>query len=118
MHVPKWPNVTVVNALGDFGLTHSRLAFIDGEIDPWRPCTPHSQYAPKRKDTTSRPFKLIPGMLLISGECEVDEAADGVHHHDQNGLKNHKEEPKHIQEIHHEEVEFVKAWLKEWNPPK
>lgn len=103
MHVPKWPNVTVVNALGDFGLTHSRLAFIDGEIDPWRPCTPHSQYAPERTDTVSRPFKLIP---------------DGVHHHDQNGLKKHKEEPKHIQKIHHEEVKFVKAWLKEWKPPK
>ncbi|KIM30824.1 hypothetical protein M408DRAFT_327787 [Serendipita vermifera MAFF 305830] len=103
MRVPEWPNVTVVNELGDFAITHSRLAFIDGEIDPWRPCTPHSQYAEPRDDTISRPFKLIP---------------DGVHHHDQNGLRNPKKEPKHIQRIHHQEVEFVKAWLKEWKAPK
>jgi hypothetical protein len=65
MRVPEWPNVTVVNELGDFALTHSRLAFIDGEIDPWRPCTPHSQYALPREDTISRPFKLIPGMFPL-----------------------------------------------------
>ncbi|KAG8798043.1 hypothetical protein FRC17_007571, partial [Serendipita sp. 399] len=29
MIVPEWPNVTVVNELGDFGLTYPRLAFID-----------------------------------------------------------------------------------------
>ncbi|KAG8776778.1 hypothetical protein FRC20_004585 [Serendipita sp. 405] len=101
MTIPMWPNVTVVNELGGFGLTYPRLAFIDGEIDPWRPCTPHSRWAPPRNDTISKPFKLIPG---------------GVHHHDQNGLRKHKKEPKHIQEIHREEIEFVQAWLKEWIP--
>ncbi|PVF95215.1 peptidase S28 [Serendipita vermifera] len=99
MQVPAWPNVTIVNALGDFAISYPRLAFIDGEIDPWRPCTPHSQYALPRNDTISRPFKLI---------------KDGVHHHDQNGLKNHTEEPEHIRVIHQQEIEFVKAWLKEW----
>jgi hypothetical protein len=61
MHIPEWPNVTAVNTLGDFALTADRLAFIDGSIDPWRPCTPHSQYAPPRTDTVLRPFKLILG---------------------------------------------------------
>ena len=29
--VPQWPNVTVVNALGDYGIADDRLAIIDGE---------------------------------------------------------------------------------------
>lgn len=29
--VPAWPNVTVVNELGDYGLAADRLAFIDGD---------------------------------------------------------------------------------------
>ena len=61
MHVPEQPNVTSVNVFGDFGLAADRLAFVDGSIDPWRPCTPHSRYAPPRDDTNLRPFKLIPG---------------------------------------------------------
>ena len=66
MHVPDWPNVTAVNVLGDFGLAADRLAFVDGSIDPWRPCTPHSRYASPRKDTILRPFKLIPGKLFMN----------------------------------------------------
>jgi hypothetical protein len=38
----------------------------------------------------------------------------GVHHWDENGLLDREKEPKEIQKIHREEVEFVKAWLKEW----
>jgi hypothetical protein len=74
--VPEWPNVTVVNALGDYGLAADRLAFIDGDggcavdfgrldtecmyaEDPWLPATPHSPHAPERADTILRPFKLI-----------------------------------------------------------
>jgi len=33
-------------------------------VDPWRPDTPHSQYAKEREDTIIRPFKLIPSTLL------------------------------------------------------
>ncbi|KAF8586289.1 peptidase S28 [Ramaria rubella] len=97
--VPSWPNVTAVNALGDFDIAADRLAFVDGEIDPWRPATPHSDYASPRNDTILRPFKLIPG---------------GVHHWDENGLRDSEQEPADIQKIHGEEVEFVKAWLKDW----
>lgn len=34
--VPNWPNITDVNARGDYELEAHRLAFIDGEADPWR----------------------------------------------------------------------------------
>ncbi|GAB1521920.1 Peptidase S28 [Rhizoctonia solani] len=95
--VPDWPNVTAVNALGDYGLSTDRLAFIDGDEDPWLPATPHSPHAPERADTVLRPFKLI---------------RTGVHHHDENGVEPHSEEPAHIQAIHRQEIEFVKAWLK------
>ncbi|KAH7341771.1 serine carboxypeptidase S28-domain-containing protein [Rhizoctonia solani] len=95
--VPEWPNVTVVNALGDYGLVADRLAFIDGDEDPWLPATPHSPHAPERADTIMRPFKLI---------------RKGVHHHDENGVEPHNKEPAHIQAIHRQEIEFVKAWLK------
>jgi hypothetical protein len=30
-------------------------------VDPWRPATPHSDYAYDREDTVLRPFKIIPG---------------------------------------------------------
>ena len=29
--VPRWPNVTVVNSLGDFEIAADRLAFVDGD---------------------------------------------------------------------------------------
>ena len=34
-------------------------------VDPWRPVTPHSDEADDREDTILRPFKLIPGTLLL-----------------------------------------------------
>ncbi len=76
--VPPLPNITAVNVLGDFAIAADRLAIIDGEgesylehynfrltgdtllVDPWKPDTPHSQYAEDRKDTILQPFKLIP----------------------------------------------------------
>jgi hypothetical protein len=68
--VPPLPNVTAVNALGDFGIAADRLAIIDGEVDPWKPATPHSRYAKDRKHTRLRPFMEIKG---------------GVHHWDEVG---------------------------------
>ncbi|KAF8557400.1 peptidase S28 [Imleria badia] len=97
--VPAEPNITVVNALGDFAIAADRLAIIDGEVDPWRPCTPHSEYADDREDTTLQPFKLIP---------------DGVHHYDEYGLRNTDDEPPEIQQIHYEMIEFVREWLKDF----
>ncbi|KAJ7160080.1 serine carboxypeptidase S28-domain-containing protein [Mycena filopes] len=100
--VPQLPNVTVVNALGDFGIAADRLAIIDGEVDPWRPATPHSDYAYDREDTVLRPFKLIPG---------------GVHHYDEWGLRDLADEPPEIRKIHEEMIFFVREWLKEWKAP-
>ncbi|KAF8467929.1 peptidase S28 [Russula ochroleuca] len=102
--VPSLPNVSAVNALGDYHIAADRLAFIDGEVDPWRPYTPHSNYggAVERDDTLLRPFKVIPG---------------GVHHWDENGLREGEREPKEIREIHEEMIEFVKVWLKDWEGP-
>ncbi|KAJ7213888.1 serine carboxypeptidase S28-domain-containing protein [Mycena pura] len=99
--VPALPNVTVVNELGDFDIAADRLAIIDGEVDPWRPDTPHSDYALDRADTTLRPFKLIPG---------------AVHHYDEYGLADLADEPPEIRKIHEEMIFFVKKWLKDWTP--
>ncbi|KAI0062858.1 peptidase S28 [Artomyces pyxidatus] len=98
--VPRLPDVGAVNVLGNFDIAEDRLAIIDGEIDPWRPDTPHSQYyAKERPDTILRPFKLVPG---------------GVHHWDENGLRNSTAEPQEIRLIHEQEVAFVQAWLKDF----
>jgi len=101
--VPPLPNLGVVNKLGSFSIAADRLAFIDGDVDPWKPNTPHSEHASNREDTILRPFKLIPG---------------GVHHYDENGLRNMADEPLHIQKIHKETIHFVKEWLKDWKAPK
>ncbi|PCH40119.1 peptidase S28 [Wolfiporia cocos MD-104 SS10] len=100
--VPPLPNVTAVNVLGDFDIAADRLAIIDGEVDPWRPDTPHSEYAKDRGDTILRPFKLIPG---------------GVHHYDEYGLRDISAEPAEIEKIHTEMIEFVTKWLKERKAP-
>ncbi|KAI5476322.1 hypothetical protein MNV49_007893, partial [Pseudohyphozyma bogoriensis] len=102
--VPKTPNVTEINQWGGFELEYSRLAFIDGSEDPWIYATPHSPNAanPKRKDTISKPFKVIKG---------------GVHHWDENGLLD-GEEPAVIKKVHLEEVGFVMFWLDEWEKKK
>jgi hypothetical protein len=40
----------------------------------------------------------------------------GVHHWDENGLANPADEPPEIQAIHNAEIEFVRAWLKDFKP--
>ncbi|EJD41230.1 peptidase S28 [Auricularia subglabra TFB-10046 SS5] len=99
--VPRLPDVDgAVNSLGDFAIAADRLAFIDGTADPWMPATPHSWHAKPRPDTTRRPFKWI---------------VDAVHHWDENGLANPADEPRRIREIHYEEVQFVRSWLREFD---
>ncbi|CDO71761.1 hypothetical protein BN946_scf184920.g45 [Trametes cinnabarina] len=102
--VPAEPNITAVNSLGGYNIAYDRLAIIDGQWDPWRGDTPHSPdpAAHPRPDTIIRPFKLI---------------FQGVHHYDENGLADHSKEPPQIRAIHEQEVEFVKAWLKDFKPP-
>ncbi|KAG8970253.1 hypothetical protein FRC03_010443 [Tulasnella sp. 419] len=95
--IPLWPNVTSVNSLGDYGIAKDRLAFIDGDRDPWIAATPHSWHAPEREDTVTRPFKIIPS---------------GVHHWDENSLTDNNLEPVFIGKIHSAEVNFVREWLR------
>jgi hypothetical protein len=41
----------------------------------------------------------------------------GVHHWDENGLRDGEREPTEIRQIHNEMIEFVKVWLKDWEVP-
>ena len=47
--------------------------------------------------------------------CLVTNGVGAVHHWDENGLANSSAEPVEIRTIHEEEIEFVKAWLKDFN---
>jgi len=98
--VPSLPNISAVNALGSYDMAADRLAFIDGEVDPWKPQTPHGDGAVDRDDTVLRPFKMIP---------------NAVHHYDEWGLLNVLEEPPEIRRIHADMISFVTSWLKDWD---
>ncbi|KAK0544641.1 Serine carboxypeptidase S28 [Tilletia horrida] len=104
--VPDRPDIASVNALGAFEISIDRLAIINGQYDPWRGATPHSEEfagGGSRPDTLNRPFKLIPNCW---------------HHCDENGLPSEErkkgKEPERIRKIHEEEIQFVKAWLADW----
>ncbi|KAK5655498.1 hypothetical protein OQA88_5769 [Cercophora sp. LCS_1] len=100
-------NVKVINKHGGFGLSYPRLAFVDGERDPWRAATPHKIGLPVRKSTIDEPYILIEG---------------GVHHWDENGLFHNETTPdlppKPIIEAQQAEIEFVKAWMEDWKKAK
>jgi hypothetical protein len=78
--VPFMPNVTAVNALGDFDIAEDRLAIIDGEVDPWKPATPHSQYAVDREHSRLRPFLEIQGGVHHWDEVIVISSHEGGMH--------------------------------------
>jgi hypothetical protein len=98
------PNMESINKYGGFNFSHSRLAFVDGEHDPWRQAGVHALGQNEdRESTTDEPFILIEG---------------GVHHWDQFGSKPGARSswvaPENVQAVHKEEIRFVKAWLEEW----
>ncbi|KAL7941411.1 serine carboxypeptidase S28 domain-containing protein [Trichoderma barbatum] len=97
------PDIESINKLGGFNFSYPRLAILDGEQDPWRSATPHATGLPDRKSTISEPFMLIDW---------------GVHHWDEFGLPEDMQipglPPPQVAQAHETEVEFVKAWLKEW----
>ena len=96
-------NTSIINAYGGYDIAYDRLAFIDGEVDPWRDVTPHSPFAKPRTSTTQQPFIQM---------------ANAVHHWDENGLFPNETTPdlppKPIADTQAAEAAFVKAWLKEW----
>ncbi|PNY29614.1 serine protease EDA2, partial [Tolypocladium capitatum] len=95
------PDVDSINRLGGLNFSYPRLALIDGAQDPWRAASPHAMGLPDRESTTEEPFMLIDW---------------GVHHWDENGLKDEVEglPPKQVVEAQRKEVEFVQAWLQEF----
>lgn len=102
------PSVDLINKYGGFDLSYPRLAFIDGEQDPWRPATPHASPfvhgVRNRTSTVSEPFILIEG---------------AVHHWDENGLFANETRdgpalPETIRDVQAQEISFVLEWMFEW----
>ncbi|KAG0152169.1 hypothetical protein CROQUDRAFT_103153 [Cronartium quercuum f. sp. fusiforme G11] len=101
--LPATPEVSRLNSYGGVKIEADRLAFIDGEFDPWIHATPHSPSAPHRTSTSLRPFYLI---------------NKAVHHWDENGIGGGLSNPKLPQEIRDVlkfEVDFVSSWLDDYN---
>lgn len=98
------PDVDIINKHGGFNFSYPRVAIIDGMQDPWRAATPHADGQPDRKSTTSEPYLMIDW---------------GVHHWDEFGPRPDLDEedlpPKQVVDNQRQQVEFVQAWLKEWD---
>lgn len=52
-------DVEHINKLGGFNLSYPRLAFVDGEWDPWRAAGVHAIGLTERPNTPSEPYILI-----------------------------------------------------------
>ncbi len=106
-NITKPADTDIINAYGGYDIAYNRLAFIDGEDDPWRGATPHAPQAKPRTSTTDQPF------ILISG---------AVHHWDENGLFPNETTtdlpPAPVKDTQAQEATFVKAWLREWKSGK
>ncbi|CAO1618256.1 unnamed protein product [Parajaminaea phylloscopi] len=105
--IPEHPDVDAVNVLGNFSIAHSRLGFLDGQYDPWREASVHSETFAQggaRPHTLDQPFILIP---------------NATHHWDENGVAHDgtsSPEPAYISAVHAEMVKAVRFWLSEWSP--
>jgi len=103
------PAVERINRHGGLELRYPRLAYVDGEADPWRQAGPHSTQAHQqhRASTATEPFILIEG---------------GVHHWDSNGVFANQTTadlpPLAVKKAQAAEIEFVEAWLEEWKAEK
>ncbi|MCJ1291575.1 hypothetical protein MMC34_003120 [Xylographa carneopallida] len=98
------PDTDAVNYIGAYNISYNRLAFIDGQEDPWRPATVHAPEAKpwNRTASTDQPFLLIAG---------------AVHHWDENGLFANQTTkalpPAPVADAQKAEESFVQAWVKE-----
>ena len=100
------PDTAAINKYGGWSIAYDRLAFINGQWDPWRPSTPASAQAPGggvRPSTAEQPFIII---------------SEAVHHWDENGLFANETTaqlpPPVIADTQKEEVQFVQEWMEEW----
>ncbi|KAI0977595.1 peptidase S28 [Xylaria arbuscula] len=106
-NLTKPADVNAINKYGGFGISYPRLAFVDGEWDPWRAAGAHAIGHPTRKSTTSEPYILI---------------SKAVHHWDENGLFPNETTselpPSAVADAQKKEATFVKAWVKEFHDKK
>ncbi|CAJ2510400.1 Uu.00g051030.m01.CDS01 [Anthostomella pinea] len=96
-------DVDAINKYGGFNISYPRLAFVDGEWDPWRAAGVHAREIPARESTTEEPYILI---------------AKAVHHWDENGVFPNETSagfpPAPVADTQAQEAAFVKAWVDEF----
>ncbi|KAI1339421.1 peptidase S28 [Xylariaceae sp. FL0016] len=96
-------DVDAVNKYGGFNISYPRLAFVDGEWDPWRAAGVHAIGLAPRESTVSEPYILI---------------SSAVHHWDENGLFPNETTaelpPAPVKDAQAQEAEFVKEWISEF----
>lgn len=92
-----------INKYGGFNISHSRLAFVDGQWDPWRAAGVHALTQPERNSTVDEPYLLIDG---------------GVHHWDENGVRDNETAPgfppKAVVMAKRQIRDFVGEWISTW----
>lgn len=64
-NLTKPADVEYINKLGGFNISYPRLAFIDGEWDPWRAAGVHAIGLPERPNTLDEPYILIDVSSLL-----------------------------------------------------
>lgn len=96
--IPAVPDVAVMNAFGGFNFSADRVAFIDGNHDPWLNNQYHANGQPLRVSSDLHPQYLI---------------ESGGHHWDSTGrgYAGIESEPQFIREAHKWEIRTVKKWL-------
>ncbi|KAI2643576.1 serine carboxypeptidase S28-domain-containing protein [Xylaria nigripes] len=102
-NITKPADLEAILKYGGAKLSFPRLAWINGERDPWRAAGTDPLGFPGRKSTESEPF------ILISG---------AVHHWDENGLFPNETTPQlppaPVADAQSKEAVFVGEWLKDF----
>ncbi|KAI1080795.1 peptidase S28 [Whalleya microplaca] len=97
-------DVDAINKYGGYNISYPRLAFVDGEWDPWRAAGVHALGLPERTSTPSEPYLLID---------------NAVHHWDENGLFPNETTPElpppAVAQTQQQIAEFVQGWVQEFN---
>lgn len=101
-------NNTWFNSHGNFSIDMPRLALVNGQFDPWREVSAHSElYANggTRPNSLERPTILIP---------------DGIHHDDEYGVVpgTNVTKPWRVQHVQDQLIAAVKSWLADWEKEK